>query len=350
MIRSMAHYYFKMIKKEFVIGRIASIFLKRNKRLEELLNKRPFSLNIETVNVCNAKCCFCPYTKSKRKKEELPIELYEKIIREYSQMGGGTLDFSPIVGDFFLDSKCLERIEIARKYPNIGTICVVTNAIALDRIKNNWDYFIKHTDVLHISCGGASKEFYYKMYGVDKYEKVKSNIIEFAKLKNKIRPEYSLNLIFRVAKKSEVFKSLDFKEYEKLGIGITVDNAYGNWGGLINEENLPPGASFIENIPFQKKANPCFVFYIGLGIASSGLAVACSCMNAEAEELIVGDCRKESLKDIWNNEKYQRLKSSFGTESMPEICKKCSYYKDGLKYSLRPEVLNFKEGRYPFGY
>lgn len=345
----------KILKKELSYGRmicrIKRVFSKRNRRLEELLNKRPFSLNIETVNICNARCYFCAYPKSNRKKEEMPLDLYEKIIREYSEMGGGALDFSPITGDFFLDSKCLERIRIARRHPNIGTICVVTNGIALDRIKGNWDYFINNTDVLHFSIGGLTRESYLKMYGVDRYEKVKSNIIEFAKLRNRIKPAYFLGLILRVANKSEVFDSLDFKEFEKLGIDITIDNVYSNWGGVVEGEELPAGTVFKENVPAREKSNPCFVFFVGLGITSSGLAVACSCMNAGiSDELTIGDCKKESLRDIWNGEKYKKIKSSFGTENLPEVCARCTHYHDGVRYSLTPDVLNFKEGRYPFGY
>lgn len=346
----------KILKKELrpgrMICRVKCVFSKRNRRLEELLNKRPFSLNIETINICNARCYFCAYPKkTNRKKEEMSLELYEKIIREYSEMGGGTLDFSPINGDFFLDSKCLERIEIARRYPKIGTITVVTNGIALDRIKDSWNYFINNTDIMHFSIGGLTRESYHKMYGVDKYEKVKSNIVNFAKLRNRIRPEYVLGLILRVAKKSEVFKSPDFKEFKKLGIDIMIDNVYSNWGGTVGEEDLPAGAILRENIPLQAKLNPCFVFYIGLGITSSGLAVACSCMNEEiSPELTIGDCTKESLEEIWNSERYKKIKSSFGTGNLPEICKRCTHYMDGVKYSLTPDVLNFKEGRYPFGY
>lgn len=346
--------FIEIMAKEFAnLGTIKRIFFKRNKRLEDLLMKRPFSLNIETTNICNARCCFCPYPKSRRKKEEMDIGLYEKIVREFSEMGGGSLDFSPIVGDFFLDSRCLERIEIARKYPNIGSICAVTNGIALNRIKDDWEYFLKHTDVLHFSVGGLSglsREAYREMYGVDKYEKVRSNIIDFARLRNRVRPDYPIGLLLRVSSKSEVFKSPDFKEFKNLGVDIFVDNVYGNWGGMITKEDLPEGTIFKRNPSTAEKSNPCFVFYIGMGITSSGLGVACSCMNAEVAELTVGDCKKEHLKDIWNNEKYRRLKSSFGSERMPEICEKCTYYQDGIRYSLRPNVVNFKEGRYPFGY
>jgi len=308
-------------------------------------------LNIETTNACNARCCFCAYRKSRRKKEEMPIDLYEKIVAEYAEMGGGALLFTPITGDFFLDSKCIERIKIARKYSNIATISATTNGIALNHIgKDNWKELLRDTDFLQFSVGGLDRAAYRRMFGVDKFDTVLTNIVEFAQMRNKIRASYPLRLIFRTSEKKEIVNSPLLKELEALGYEILVDNSFGNWGGLISKEDLPNNAILKQNIPYTSKRSPCFVFFLGLCITSSGLASACGCMNSEAIELIVGDLKHESLKSVWNNKKYQKLKASFGSKAMPSICKKCSQYESGHEFSTKAEVLNFKPGRYPFGY
>lgn len=344
-----AHFFIHFVPKkmQFITSRIKGAFLESNKSLEELLEKRPYLLRIETTTLCNARCRFCVYLKSERKKEEMPLELYEKIIREYSEMGGGVIDLSPITGDFFLNSKCLERIEIARKYPNIGAIKVTTNAIAMDRIKDNWDSFIKQTDCVQFSVGGLDKDSYREMYGVDKYERVRQNIIEFAMLKNRIKPRYSLTMFLRVKKKFlKLIRDPDYKMYKNLGIKIVIDNVYGNWSGMVSEKDLPHGVIFKKNAPIHEKANPCFVFYLGLNVTVSGLAVACGCIESENTALEIGDCKRQSLKDIWNNEKYKKLKSSFAAGNMPQVCRNCTFYEDGIKFSLTPQMLNFEEGRY----
>lgn len=332
-----------------IIKKLFRLKPKRNARLEELLIKRPFVLNIETTNICNARCCFCAYTKSKRPKTEMSLELYRKVVRDYSEMGGGPICFTPIIGDFFLDSFFMERIKIAREYPNIGMLSLTTNGIALDRIED-LSFFLKNTDFLQVSIGGISRESYKKMYGVDRYERVKANILKFAKSKNEIKPDYPFRVIFRVADISEVRESADLAEYERLGIQISIDNVYGNWAGLVEAGDLPPGTVFKKNPSIREKVNPCFIFYLGLCVTSSGLASICGCMNSEASELIIGDLNKESLKKIWQNQLYKDIKSSFGTENMPEVCKQCTQYLDGVEFSLRPEVINFAEGHYPFGY
>jgi len=280
----------------------------------------------------------------------MKLDLYKKIIREYSEMGGGAIILTPIVGEFFLDKYCLERLETARQFHNIGMISLTSNGISLDATgKENWNYIIKNTDFIQFSIGGTSKESYKEMYGVDEFEKVTTNIKEFALLRNKIRPEYPLRLLFRVADKSKIKKN-DIMEYKKLGYEIIIDNVYGNWGGLITEHDLPSGAILKANKEVHNKRNPCFVFYIGPAITSSGLVSACGCMNSECVELIVGDCNKQSLQKIWNNEEYGKIKASFGTRSMPEVCKQCTQYMDGVEYSLSLKALFYREGRYPFGY
>ena len=40
----------------------------------------PRNVSIETQVRCNAKCDFCPYPESPRQGEEMPTEVFEKII------------------------------------------------------------------------------------------------------------------------------------------------------------------------------------------------------------------------------------------------------------------------------
>jgi radical SAM protein with 4Fe4S-binding SPASM domain len=157
-------------------------------------------------------------------------------------------------------------------------------------------------------------------------------------------------MILRVKNKKGILKDPRLNEFRELNLEITADDTYANWGGMITQDDLPVGAKLKENPPYWKKENPCFMFYMSLTVTSAGKATVCGCMNSEAEELIIGDCRSQSLKDIWNNKSSQRIKASFGTDVMPEICKACSMYQDGIDFSTSPDVMNFKEGHYPFGF
>src|SRR5678816_2899265 len=56
-------------------------------RLEEL-RRLPRGLHVEGTNVCNAACVFCAYPQMERKKQTMPMETFERVVRQYLAMGG----------------------------------------------------------------------------------------------------------------------------------------------------------------------------------------------------------------------------------------------------------------------
>lgn len=320
-----------------------------NEALEAHLRRRPVVLNIETTNVCNARCCFCAYTRSKRPKERMSAELFESIVRQYSEMGGGALSLTPIIGDFFLDRLWRNRVEIARRYTGIGMISVTTNGIALNRVSDDdLTYLLRETDFLQLSIGGADRASYRAMFGVDGYQAARESALRLGTLRRRVRPEYPLRLAYRVSDPDAVERSEDFAALRALGYELAVENQFGNWAGVIRQTDLPDGAVLRQPAHYSSKKNPCFVFYLGLFVASSGKATICGCMDADLRHCI-GDLMSERLEEVWHKQEYQEAKVSFGTASMPEICKRCSFYEDGVAFSLSPEAMAFESGQYPLG-
>ena len=56
----------------------------KEKKINSLL-EFPESFSIETVNICNAKCWFCPQPDHTRSKGYMEIDVFKKIIDEISQ-------------------------------------------------------------------------------------------------------------------------------------------------------------------------------------------------------------------------------------------------------------------------
>ena len=53
------------------------------RHVKELVRNKPLILSMETISACNALCVFCAYPEMERKKEVQPLEIFEKVIREY---------------------------------------------------------------------------------------------------------------------------------------------------------------------------------------------------------------------------------------------------------------------------
>jgi len=69
----------KQLIKKFIPNFIFNHF--HNKKLINL-SKFPESFSIETVNICNAKCWFCPQPDHTRTKGYMHFDIYKKIIDE----------------------------------------------------------------------------------------------------------------------------------------------------------------------------------------------------------------------------------------------------------------------------
>jgi 2-iminoacetate synthase ThiH len=52
----------------------------------EIVRSSPLILQIETTNVCNARCAFCAYAGMKRPKGVMDAALFEKVICDYVAM------------------------------------------------------------------------------------------------------------------------------------------------------------------------------------------------------------------------------------------------------------------------
>jgi MoaA/NifB/PqqE/SkfB family radical SAM enzyme len=292
---------------------------------------------------------FCAYPKLRRRSETMSLELFEKIVREYAEMGGGALLLTPIVGDFFLDKHWRERVAIARRHCAIGMISVTTNAIALSKVPDrDIEEFLRDTDFMQVSIGGASREAYRAMFGVDRYDRVKSNVIRLSTIRDRVAPDYPIRIGYRVASKEEVLASKDYALFRSLGFEIVVETEFGNWGGLVEQSDLIPGARLRAVPSIADKRNPCFVFFLGLFVAASGKVTVCGCMDAELQA-VIGDCRRQTIAEIWHGAAYHTVKASFGSERMPDICKRCSFYEDGVVFSRSPEAMQFQSGQYPLG-
>ena len=82
-------YYYRSIfikkLKDFIKKLLPNIIFNFfNKNKINYLKQFPESFSIETVNICNAKCWFCPQPDHKRKKGYMKFEVFKKIIDEIS--------------------------------------------------------------------------------------------------------------------------------------------------------------------------------------------------------------------------------------------------------------------------
>lgn len=296
--------------------------------IRKLMEKTFINFGVETTNLCNANCSFCGYRFMQRPKVDMPLDLYEKALREYAASGGGNINFTPTVGDPLVDKAIVTRIEMARALPEIQDIFLYTNAILLDRF--GYDAILQSgLTRLAISTFIGSREGYERYYGNDKYGKVVENIIEAARRNRELGNPVRISLHLRVEGDRSSWEETETYQTIAALIGeanIDYLEVYDAWGGRIKKEDVPEGTSLDEPIALSEKIkSPCFEMYRRLHILADGNVGACVCVDLESE-IKVGNVKEQTLDEIWRGQRLRDYRSNWTQGNLPEVCKSCTRY------------------------
>lgn len=142
-------------------------------------------IEFELSNICNARCIFCPYPdmlRTDKKFMHMSAETLAATQRTLRNFKGTLVSFTPTTGDTLLHPEWADYISSVLELENVGRATLFTNAIefgeeAIDRfirlLKN--DRKGKFSQI-YFSLGGYDKESYKRLYQVDRFDKVRSNI------------------------------------------------------------------------------------------------------------------------------------------------------------------------------
>jgi len=270
---------------------------------------RPIMLDCETINTCTNDCIICAYGMMKRDKTVMPLERFEKVLHDYSDMGGGYLSLTPR-GEIFLDPLLVERLSLRDKYPKIKGISVTTNAVPINRfsesdIRKILNSFIR----IHISIYGLDDEEYRLMTRRDFYPRVVANIKTITELID--QEKTSLRLGFRLLK---AHSETDIRDWIKKNLGrddipYGYMSTYTNWRGALKDP-----------LPFEGKwqarsqgKSHCLMPLIETSVYCTEFDLI--------EEFKLGNIDDHSLGELYNSDRNKELWTN-----LPKPCLTCSYY------------------------
>lgn len=278
----------------------------------------------ETTNICNNDCIICPYGRMDRKKSIMPLELFEKVLSDYSAMGGGALSLTPMVGDVFLDKFLPQRIDLVNKYESITKLSVTSNGTFADRFgRTELAYILNHLDRIHISIYGLDSEEHRLMTQKDDYERVLGSIraiIENCTDKAKIAFGFR---ILKTYGDAQVRRWITDNFHADIPFGQT--RRYANWGGTLNTMvPLPFDAEWSE---VKRNTTACLMPLAACQVYVNGDVSFCHCCDYNAaREFALGNVAEHSLIDILNGTRAYELWASQSTGDMPAYCQNCSFH------------------------
>ena len=308
----------------------------------KMMEHRYSHMGIEPTNICNANCTFCGYRFMKQSKFTMSVDLFKKAIDDYASEGGGSLSLTPTVGDPLVDGKILQKISYARSVPGISSISLYTNAILLDKF--GYEQVLRSgISRLAISTYMGSIEGYKRYYGKDEYTRVVRNIIGILRTNKEFETPVKVTLHLRCEGNESVWKKTDeYKEIASLidSSDISFMKEYDNWGGLIQEDDIPDGTILQTLLSVEEKSkSPCFEMYRRIHVLANGNVGVCVCRDLEGE-INIGNVQHSTISELWRGDKIKKYRSNWSNCILPEVCVECTRYEpisefiDAHKFNL----------------
>jgi radical SAM protein with 4Fe4S-binding SPASM domain len=291
-------------------------FKKLTNRLPKPDMEFPELISLEIASACNLSCIHCPphmkeFKNKVRKFGIMDMNLFYKLMDEIDEYGQRRIALHKD-GEPLLHPQTEEILQRVKKNHN-HIIYLTTNAHRLNEsiIKSLLNNRI---DIVNMSLGAASKEFYEKVRGKD-FDKVMNNIHAFLKRRDKAdwKPKVIMQII-NLPEFSEMQTEIEnFKKYwTNYDVEVQVWEKL-TWGVYDYKEN-------------GKRRYPCYSLWESFTVNSDGLVSAC-CMDW-TQQLITGDTNTQTIKEIWKGDKLKHLREMHiaGREKELPLCGTCNYW------------------------
>lgn len=291
------------------------------------------TLRLELSNICNHKCVFCPNSKLRRKKVEMPPELVHRLLKEGAQLGVKEVGFF-MNGEPFVSSGLEEYIQYAKELDY--RVFITTNgALALpERIRKVIDSGL---DSVKFSVNGGSRESYQKVHGRDDYETVMQNLAYFREYRDEMKAKTRILASCVVTKYIADELDAHYQNLAKYADDVVFYRAESFAGQMKKEvEELRIDIEH-EHLPKYALPNklPCPELFRVICVTAEGYLTLC-CSEA-LNYLAILDMNEYSLKEAWHSERMCELrKQHMEGKVTGTLCETCIFGNETNIFPLNP--------------
>jgi MoaA/NifB/PqqE/SkfB family radical SAM enzyme len=263
----------------------------------------PEIVQIESTNICNAKCVFCPRDEMHRKQGIMSGELFRKIVDECAELGITHVRMHNY-GEAFIDRNLVEKVRYA-KDKGIKEVGVISNgSLITDEVARG--IIDAGLDAINISVDAAGKEVFESTRIGLKYDKVIANIERLIRLRaesGRRRPKLILSF---VRQNNSADEQAFIEHWRKVADKVHVTDLH-NWAGTLNRDS---------DVNY-----PCYRPWLTFTVLWDGRVSLC-CADFDGRT-VLGDLTTSSIKDIWNDEPYRNVRRQHLESGGPDICRSC---------------------------
>jgi radical SAM protein with 4Fe4S-binding SPASM domain len=294
----------------------------------------PLSLLIDPANACNFRCKFCPtaypglLTSVSRPKGLMEYELFCRII-------DGLAEFPQKVrklhlykdGEPFLNKRLPDMIAYAKAHDAASSIETTTNGslLAAETIHRILDAGL---DRIRISIEHVHSEGYRSITGCyDDYSTIVNNVTRLFTEKAKRSSTLQVHVKLVDIGFTDEEKAKFFNDFGDIADEAFIDEVMG-WsdsGRFDFTLGRIPEVGMTRSTPIKTERVVCPQPFYTLAVNFNGVVSVC-CVDWTMNT-VVGDCRTQSLRTIWNGPglKQFRLMHLRGQREMNQACRNCQY-------------------------
>ncbi len=264
----------------------------------------------------------------------MDMQIFEKGVSDFSDMGGGTIGLAPLTGEPLLDPLFAERVRFSAQIDNIEKVCFDTNGILLqdDCVREELVQLSSLIPIrINISLPGFDKESFESVTQVHWNDEILYGIKSL--LKTRAVCEGRLHVILSIQPDRDgVLEDHNFREHIRpyiLDDDIVLDGRIrDNWCGQIQQNDLTGDMVMRRHLTIV--GIPCHVMTDGhIDILFDGSVRICGCRygaDGKYDELIIGNIMEQSLSDIWFGERAREVSERFTRMDIPEVCRQYRLY------------------------
>ncbi len=272
----------------------------------------PMALDIESTNLCNLDCFFCPRKEAAKGEGLMDFDLFTRIVDECAARGpirkiGLHKDGEPLAHPRIIDM--VRHIRDARA---AAVISFTSNAILLKERKAEQLLEAGLNDV-SFSIDATLGETYEESKGRDKLELVEANIRRFLELKSS---DVKVTVKFIRMRENDGEEGRFIERWADSGADILISE-YHDWSGSVRDSSLLG----IEAASSYACENPWY----SLAVNWDGQVSIC-CVDWDSKAL-VGDANQMSIHEIWYGDELRRIRETHleGRAHCMQPCSTCSY-------------------------
>lgn len=312
----------------------------------------PLSMVICPAYACNFKCNYCLQSLPPEKrgyitsKTIMSLELFKKITDDITKLSRPLrrLSFAGL-GEPLLNRDISEMVKYAKENHGAESIEITTNGALLTRELSD-KLIAAGLDMLRISIQGTTERKYEEVSNVKlNLDEMIQNIAYFTKQKEHTKVYVK---IIDCALDGEADRNRFLEKFgdccDVIGIETLIENAREiDYEALKKEGNMDKNLFGHEMLQSEICPQPFFTMMIGPG---GEVSPCCSMVTP----IVIGNAEKESIYDIWNGERFKRLRLQMldNRKEIGKVCRECNYYKhmmypedvlDGYKDKLKNLLL-----------